>query len=84
MHKKKKVSFLHLFSKKPQKNLDLTQKFVDQYNDLGICSWNPKQQRRSKKSNNVADSAINLILACDSAYNAENAQFGLVMRIFRK
>ena len=36
----------------------------DWYNDLGICLWNPKQYRRSKKSNNVADSATNLILAC--------------------
>ena len=33
-------------------------------NDLGICLWNPKQHRRSKKSSNVADSASNLILAC--------------------
>ena len=34
------------------------------YKDLGICLWNPKQHRRSKKSSNVADSATNLILAC--------------------
>ena len=34
------------------------------YNDLGICLWNPKQHRRSKKSSNVADSATKLILAC--------------------
>ena len=47
------------------------------YNDLGICLWNPKQQRISEKSSNVADSATNLILACcgfhlhfaDSTYN---------------
>ena len=50
------------------------------YNNLGICLWNPKQHRRSKKSSNVADSATNLMLTvADSAYNAENAQFGLVM-----
>ena len=36
----------------------------ERYNDLGICLWNPKQHRRSKKSGNVADSATNLILAC--------------------
>ena len=35
-----------------------------QYSVLAICLWNPKQQRRSKKSNNVVDSATNLILAC--------------------
>ena len=31
---------------------------------LGICLWNPKQQRKSKKTKNVADFATNLILAC--------------------
>ena len=36
----------------------------ERYNDLGICLWNPKQHRRSKKSSNVAESATNLILAC--------------------
>ena len=36
----------------------------ERYKDSGICSWNPKQHRRSKKSSNVADSATNLILAC--------------------
>ena len=36
----------------------------ERYNDLGICLWNPKQHRRSKKSSNVADSATNLIVAC--------------------
>ena len=36
----------------------------ERYNDLGICLWNPKQQRISEKSSNVADSATNLILAC--------------------
>ena len=36
----------------------------ERYNDLGICLWNPKQHRRSKKSINVADSATNQILAC--------------------
>ena len=36
----------------------------EQYNDLRICLWNPKQHRRSKKSSNVADSATHLILAC--------------------
>ena len=36
----------------------------ERYNDLGICLWNPKQHRRSKKSNNAADSATKLILAC--------------------
>ena len=36
----------------------------ERYNDLGICLWNPKQHRRSKKISNVADSATNLLLAC--------------------
>ena len=36
----------------------------ERYNDLGICLWNQKQHRRSKKSSNVADFATNLILAC--------------------
>ena len=36
----------------------------ERYNDLGICLWNLKRHRRSKKSNNVADSATNLIFAC--------------------
>ena len=31
---------------------------------LGICFWNPKQHRTSKKRRNVADSATNMILAC--------------------
>ena len=35
----------------------------ERYNVLSICLWNPKQQR-SKKSNNVADTATNMILAC--------------------
>ena len=54
----------------------------ERYNDLGICLWNPKEHRRSKKSSNGADSATNLILACCvfHLYNAENAQFGLVMK----
>ena len=36
----------------------------ERYNDLGICLWNAKQHRRSKKSSDVADSAPKLILAC--------------------
>ena len=44
----------------------------ERYNDLSICLWNPKQHRRSKKSNDFAD----------SAYNAENAQFDLVMEAY--
>ena len=36
----------------------------ERYNELGLCLWNPKQHRRSKKSSNFADSATNLILAC--------------------
>ena len=35
----------------------------EQYSVLGICLWNPKKRRRSKKSSKVADSATNLILA---------------------
>ena len=55
----------------------------ERYNGLGICLLNPKQHRRSKKSSNVADSATNWFWpAADSAYNAENAQFGLVMIFF--
>ena len=35
------------------------------YNVLSLCLWNLKQQKRSKKSSNVADSAAtNLCLAC--------------------
>ena len=30
---------------------------------LGVCLWNPKKPRRSKKCSNVADSATNLIRA---------------------
>ena len=36
----------------------------ERYSVLGTRLWNPKQQRRSKKSSNDADSATNLILAC--------------------
>ena len=36
----------------------------ERYSVLGICLWNSKQQRRSNKSSNVADSTTNLIWAC--------------------
>ena len=36
----------------------------ERYNVLGICLWNRKPERRSKKSSNVADSATNLVLDC--------------------
>ena len=36
----------------------------EQYSVLGICLWNPKQLRRSKKYSIVAGSATNLIWAC--------------------
>ena len=36
----------------------------ERYNVLSICLWNPKQQRRSEKSSNVADPATKKILAC--------------------
>ena len=36
----------------------------EQYKVLGICLWNRKQQRRSKQSSSIADSATNLISAC--------------------
>ena len=36
----------------------------EQYSVLAICTWNPKQQRRSKKNSNVVNSATNLIFAC--------------------
>ena len=36
----------------------------ERYSVWGICLWNPKQQRRSKRSSKVAGSATNLILAC--------------------
>ena len=40
----------------------------------------PKTAKKLKKCSNVADSATNLICpVADSAYNAQNAQFGLVM-----
>ena len=58
----------------------------ERYSVLGICWWNPKQRRRSEKNSKFADSATNLVwnLATNSvaefAYNAQNAQFGLVMK----
>ena len=36
----------------------------ERYSVLGISFWNPKQRRRSKKTNKVADSATNLIMVC--------------------
>ena len=36
----------------------------ERYKILIICLWNPKQQRRPKKSSKVAVFATNLILAC--------------------
>ena len=36
----------------------------EQYRDLAICPWNPKQQKRSKKISNIADSTSILFLAC--------------------
>ena len=36
----------------------------ERYSVLGICLWNPKQRRRSKRNSKVADSATNLILVC--------------------
>ena len=36
----------------------------ERFSLLGICLWNPKQRKRSKKSSNNADSATNMILAC--------------------
>ena len=36
----------------------------ERYSVYGICFWNPKQQRRWKKSSNVADSATNFLWAC--------------------
>ena len=35
----------------------------ERYSVLGICLWSPKQQKRSKNCNSVADSATNQILA---------------------
>ena len=37
---------------------------LERYSVLGICLWNPKQRRTSKKSSKLALSASNLILAC--------------------
>ena len=52
----------------------------DHYGVLANSPWNPKQQRRSKKNSIVADFTTNLILpVAESAYNSQNAQFGLVM-----
>ena len=37
----------------------------ERYSVLGICLWNPKQQRRSKNCSNVADSAtIPILVGC--------------------
>ena len=36
----------------------------EQHSVLGICLWNPKQRRRSKKNSKVSESAANLILVC--------------------
>ena len=56
----------------------------ERYNDLGICLWNPKQHRRSKKVAMLrSPQQIWFLPVAVSAYNdAENAQFGLVMSIF--
>ena len=35
----------------------------ERYNVLGICLWKAKQERRSEKSSNFADSATNMVLA---------------------
>ena len=52
----------------------------ERYNDLSICLWNPKQQRISEKSSNVADSATNLILAC-CGFQLQFADFTYNLRI---
>ena len=36
---------------------------IERYSVLGICLWNRKQQMRSKKSSNAANSATTLIWA---------------------
>ena len=64
----------------------------ERYNVIGGCFWNPKQQRRSKKSSNVADSAKNLILACcgirlqctDCTVWPRNDFFSIFWRVFKE
>ena len=52
----------------------------EQYSVLAICPWNPKQQRRSKKSTMVWISRqIRFWPVPESTYNAQNSQFDLVM-----
>ena len=52
----------------------------EQYSDLAICPWNPKQQRRSKKIAMLRiPRQIQFLPVAESTYNSQNAQFGLVM-----
>ena len=51
---------------------------------LSYLLWNPKQQRRSKKGNNVVNpQQIWFWPVPESAYDAQKAQFGLVMIDFK-
>ena len=51
----------------------------EHYSVLAICPCSSKQQRKSKKSSNVADSATNFWLVAESVCISQNAQFGLEM-----
>ena len=63
----------------PQVQLQIPQNCLfwsdfERSNVLGICLWNPEQQRRSKIPRQIWFWPV-----AGSAYNAQNAQFGLVM-----
>ena len=69
----------------------------EKYSVLGVCLWNPKQQRRSNKripdQRNESEDQRNeramlriprqfcFLPVAETAYNAQNAQFGLVMSV---
>ena len=62
----------------------------ERYSVLGICLWNSKQQRRSNKCSNVADSTTNLIWACcgirlrctECTVWPRNVKFSILFKIF--
>ena len=49
----------------------------ERYSVLSICLWNPKQQRKEEMLR--IPRQIYFWPVAESAYNAQNAQFGLVM-----
>ena len=52
----------------------------EQFSVLAICPWNPNQQKGSKKAMLRIPPQIWFLPVAESAYNSQNAQFGLVMK----